>query len=166
MPHFDTHAAFQMLQAHGLSAEQADGITTALVAALDATGQTVATKADLDLLRNATKTDLDLLRTAMKADLDALRLATTADLDAVRTALQTDLGLLRTATKADLDLTQTTLRSETRELRVLMESRFQTVEARFTFTHWMIGLTFTALLGFSLGNLWLLINLLGRLPKP
>lgn len=111
VPRFDTYATFQDLQAHGLSAEQATGITAALGAALDATGQTVATK-------------------------------------------------------ADLEIQSTTLRGELRELRVLMESRFQTIDARFTFTHWMIGIAFTVLFGLSLGNLWLLINLLSRLPKP
>ena len=68
-------------------------------------------------------------------------------------------------TRADLDLHTTTLRGELRELRVLVDSRCQTVDAKFTFTHWMIGLTFTVLLGFSLGNLWLLVNLLSRLPR-
>lgn len=104
MARFDTHALFTTLHTQGFSAEQAEGLTTALATVTDA----IVT---LDSSQNATKADV-------------------------------------------------------RELRVLLEGRLQTVDAKFTFTHWMIGLTFTVLLGFSLGNLWLLVNLLGRLPRP
>lgn len=104
------------------------------------------------------------LTTAFTTVTDALM--TTAALTASQQAITGDLEATRTALTTDLATTRTALQSETRELRVLMESRFQTIDARFTFTHWMIGIAFTVLFGFSLGNLWLLVNLLGRLPRP
>lgn len=59
MPLFDTHATMQQLQSHGLTSTQAEGVTAALVSALDATGQSVATTADLAALRYDLTTTLD-----------------------------------------------------------------------------------------------------------
>jgi hypothetical protein len=73
VPSFDTHSTFQNLQAHGFSSDQAEGITAAFVTFLDATGQTVATKADLAALRYDLTTTLAGRFTAVDTHLAAVR---------------------------------------------------------------------------------------------
>jgi hypothetical protein len=73
VPSFDTHSTFQNLQSHGFSSDQAEGITAAFVAFLDATGQTMATKADLTTLRYDLTTTMDGRFTQVDTHLAAVR---------------------------------------------------------------------------------------------
>jgi hypothetical protein len=56
---------------------------------------TIATKSDLQLLRQDTKADLQLLRQEMKADLELLRQELKANLELFRQEMQAALQLLR-----------------------------------------------------------------------
>lgn len=73
MPVFDTHAMIQQLQAHGLNATQAEGVTAGYLAVLTATGQDVATKADLATLRFELQADLTTRFAAVDTQFAALR---------------------------------------------------------------------------------------------
>ena len=74
MSAIDTHQAFEMFIDAGFSKEKAD----ALVKTMGVSFDSLATKTDLEMLRNATKSDLDALeqrldsRIEAKADLVAL----------------------------------------------------------------------------------------------
>ena len=52
----------------------------------------LATKADIETLRQATKADIEALRQATKADIEALRQATKADIEALRQATKADIA--------------------------------------------------------------------------
>ena len=73
MPVFDTHAMIQQLQAHGLNATQAEGVTAGYLAVLAATGQESATKADLATLRYELQTHLDTRFAVMDTQFAAVR---------------------------------------------------------------------------------------------
>ena len=106
---FDTLKAAQELRKTGFEDRQAEAVVETISKAVS---ETVATKADLQLVRSemATNADLQLLR----SDVELLR---------------SDVELLRSemATKADLQL----LRSEVGTLRSEFEMQRQSVDSRF-----------------------------------
>ena len=88
---FDTHQFVKHLTAHGFTEEQAEVLATEQVHLLNSN---LATKADIETLRQATKADIEALRQATKADIEALRQATKADIAGVQReieALKVDL---------------------------------------------------------------------------
>ena len=119
---FDTLKAAQELRKTGFEDRQAEAVVETISKAVS---ETVATKADLQLVRSemAMNADLQLLR----SDVELLRseMATNADLQLLRS----DVELLRSemATKADLQL----LRSEFEMQRQSVDSRFDKVDSRF-----------------------------------
>ena len=126
---FDTLKAAQELRKTGFEDRQAEAVVETISKAVS---ETVATKADLQLVRSemATNADLQLLR----SDVELLRseMATNADLQLLRS----DVELLRSemATKADLQLLGSevgTLRSEFEMQRQSVDSRFDTLEKSF-----------------------------------
>ena len=113
---FDTLKAAQELRKTGFEDRQAEAVVETISKAVS---ETVATKADLQLVRSemATNADLQLLR----SDVELLR---------------SDVELLRSemATKADLQLLGSevgTLRSEFEMQRQSVDSRFDKVDSRF-----------------------------------
>ena len=110
---FDTHQFVKHLTAHGFTEEQAEVLATEQVHLLTSN---LATKADIEALRQATKADIETLRQATKADIagvqreiEALQQATKADIagvqreiEALRQATKADIEALRQATKVDI----------------------------------------------------------------
>ena len=81
---FDTAKVERALRAP-LGDEAAREVTTALAEGLT---DHIATKADIEQLRDATKADIEQLRDAMKADIEKLHIATTADIEQLRSELR------------------------------------------------------------------------------
>ena len=120
---FDTLKAAQELRKTGFEDRQAEAVVETISKAVS---ETVATKADLQLVRSemAMNADLQLLR----SDVELLR----SDVELLRS----DVELLRSemATKADLQLLGSevgTLRSEFEMQRQSVDSRFDTLEKSF-----------------------------------
>ena len=63
---FDTHQFVKHLTAHGFTEEQAEVLATEQVHLLNSN---LATKADIEALRQATKADIEALRQATKVDI-------------------------------------------------------------------------------------------------
>ena len=118
---FDTLKAAQELKKTGFEDRQAEAVVETISKAVS---ETVATKADLQLVRSemAMNADLQLLR----SDVELLRseMATNADLQLLRS----DVELLRSemATNADLQL----LRSDVELLQQSVDSRFEKMEIK------------------------------------
>ena len=81
---FDTHKFIKHMTASGFTEQQAEALAEEQVALLNSN---LATKADIEALRQATKADIETLRQATKADIEALRLATKADIEGVKSEL-------------------------------------------------------------------------------
>ena len=125
---FDTLKAAQELRKTGFEDRQAEAVVETISKAVS---ETVATKADLQLVRSemATNADLQLLRSevgTLRSDVELLRseMATKADLQLLRS----DVELLRSemATNADLQLLGSevgTLRSDVELLRSEMAAQ-------------------------------------------
>ena len=103
---FDTYQFVKRLTAHGFTEEQAEVLAAEQVNLLNSN---LATKADIagvqqeiETLRLATKADIEALRQATKADIagvqqeiETLRLATKADIEALRQATKVDIAGVR-----------------------------------------------------------------------
>jgi len=83
----------------------------------------LATKRDIDELREATKRDIDKLREATKRDIDELREATKRDIDELREATKRDIKELRQETKRDIDLAKAELQASLKDLEVKLTVR-------------------------------------------
>ncbi len=103
---FDTHRFVKRLTDCGFTEQQAETLADEHVALLNGN---LATKSDIEYLRQATKSDIEALRLATKADIEALRLANKADIEALRQETGSDIEALRLANKADIEA----LRQET-----------------------------------------------------
>ncbi len=89
---FDTHQFVKHLTASGFTEEQAEALATEQVHLLNSN---LATKADIEALRQATKADIEALRQATKADIEALRQATKADIEALRQETRANIEALK-----------------------------------------------------------------------
>ena len=87
----DTHAAVNELVSAGMPERQAETVVRQQARLLE---QNLATKADIEALRQGTKTDI----ATIKADIEALRQETKADIEALRQ--ETKAGI--EAAKVDL----------------------------------------------------------------
>ena len=96
---FDTHRFVKRLTENGFTEQQAETLAEEHVALLNSN---LATKADIEALRQATKTDV----ADIKADIEAQRLATKADMAEIRA----DIEALKLSTKSDMEA----LRQESR----------------------------------------------------
>ena len=86
---FDTHRFVKRLTDCGFTEQQAETLADEHVSLLNSN---LATKADIDALRQGTKADIDALRQGTKADIDALRQGTKADIDALRQGTKVDIA--------------------------------------------------------------------------
>ena len=96
---FDTHRFVKRLTESGFTEKQAETLAEEHVTLLNAN---LATKADVEALRQETKAGMDALRQEIKADMDALRQEIKADMDALRQETKAGMEALRQETKADI----------------------------------------------------------------
>ena len=104
---FDTHRFVKRLTGSGFTEEQAETLAEEHVALLNSN---LATKIDIEMLRQGTKTDIEASRLDTKADIEALRQETKAGIDALRQETKCSIEVLRQDTKADIEI----LRQETK----------------------------------------------------
>jgi len=99
---FDTHRFVKRLTDCGFTEKQAETLADEYVSLLNGN---LATKTDIEALRQATKADIEALRQATKADIKALRLATKADIEALRQETQISIAKVEArieSSKSDL----------------------------------------------------------------
>ena len=92
----DTHAAVNELVSAGMPERQAETVVRQQARLLE---QNLATKADIEALRQGTKTDI----ATIKADIEALRQETKADIEALRQETKAGIEALRQETKAGIE---------------------------------------------------------------
>ncbi len=99
---FDTHRFVKRLTGSGFTELQAETLAEEQVALLNTN---LATKVDIEALRQGTKADVAQIR----ADIEALKQATKADIEALRqetkadmAQIKADIEALRQGTKADM----------------------------------------------------------------
>jgi F0F1-type ATP synthase membrane subunit b/b' len=88
-------------------------------------------KADLELLRQETKADIELLRQETKADIELLRQETKADIDRLRQETKANIDRLRQETKAEIDLLRQETRGEFIKVRLEIDQLRQEMHAGF-----------------------------------
>lgn len=146
---FDTLKFARALQGKAkLSAEQAEGIAEAFA---DATGEQLATKADLnslgeklaaattagmtvilvriDTLEAATKAEFTALRAETQAEFAAVRSETQAEFAAVRAETKSEFAAVRAETKSEFAAVRTETKSEFAAVRTEIKSEFTAVKA-------------------------------------
>ncbi len=104
---FDTHRFVKRLTESGFTEKQAETLAEEHVALLNTN---LATKADVEALRQETKAGIDALRQETRAGIDALRQETKAAIDALRQETRADIArveagieALRQETKAAIE---------------------------------------------------------------
>jgi hypothetical protein len=99
MASMDTLHAYELLRSQGgFEDKAAKAVVAAVASLLTPSFADLATKTDLEQLKQATKADLENLRLATKADLEQFKQATQADFENLRLAMEN----LRQATKTDI----------------------------------------------------------------
>ncbi|SFV16913.1 Protein of unknown function [Methylobacterium sp. 174MFSha1.1] len=163
-----------------MSPEQAEGLSDALLEAIQCD---IPTKADLkdveasidalrsngEALRASTKSDIEgvkasieALRASMKADIEGLKASTKADIEGIKSSIKVDLegikasiDALRAAAKSDVEAS----RASSREAELRLEAR---MEASKTETiKWVVGL-----IGFQILAVIGSVIALARILKP
>ena len=112
---FDTHEDIQELVKSGMPEPQAETVVRQRVRLLE---RNLATKADIETLRQETKADI----AATNANIETLRQETKADIETLRQETNANIETLRQETKADIAATNAnieTLRQETEKLIAL-----------------------------------------------
>ena len=89
---FDSHRYVKNLVRNGFSVQQAEVLAEEQVTLLS---EDLATKVDIEALREATKKDIEALRLATKKDIEALREATKKDIEALREATRADISEMK-----------------------------------------------------------------------
>ncbi len=107
---FDTHRFVKRLTGSGFTELQAETLAEEQVALLNTN---LATKVDIEILRQETKADIEALKQATKADIEALRQETKADMAQIRA----DIEALKQATKADIEALRQETKSDIEALR-------------------------------------------------
>jgi len=117
---YDTHAAVRRLTEAGIPEPQAEAVVREQTHILE---HNLATKADIETLRQETKASIETLRqeteaeiAAVRADVEKLRLETKASIETLRqeteaeiAAVRTDVEKLRLETKASIEVAKTEL---------------------------------------------------------
>ena len=105
---FDTHKFVKNLTENGFTEQQAEALAKEQGDLLDGN---LATKTDIEALRQATKSDIEALRQATKSDIAMVQ----RDIEVLRQTTKTDIEALRQATKSDIAMVRRdieTLKSE------------------------------------------------------
>jgi DNA anti-recombination protein RmuC len=85
---FDTHAVITKLRQSGFAAEQAEALSDALKMAHEGSVEALATKYDLQALRQDMQHDLQALRQDMQHDLQALELRLDNKIEGLRGTME------------------------------------------------------------------------------
>ena len=127
---FDTHRFVKRLTESGFTEKQAETLAEEHVALLNAN---LATKADVEALRQETKAGIDALRQETSAAIEALRQETKADIARVEAGIEA----LRQETRAGIEA----LRQETRaNLEALRHETTATIAAvKADLVKWLFG---------------------------
>ena len=123
---FDSHRFVKRLTGSGFTEKQAETLAEEHVALLNAN---LATKADIETLRQGTKADIETLRQGTKADIETLRLETKADIETFRLETKADIAKVGAAVE--------TLRLETKADIARVEAGIEAVKADLL--KWMLG---------------------------
>ncbi len=123
---FDTHRFVKRLTESGFTERQAETLAEEHVALLNTN---LATKADIESLRQAAKVDI----AEIKADIDALRQSTKADIESLRQATKADIETLRLETKADIARVEASVNALRQSTRADIET------AKTSLLKWMFG---------------------------
>ncbi len=148
---FDTHrfvkrltgSGFTELQAETLAEEQVALLNTNLATKVDIEALRQKTKvdvaeirADIEALKQATKADIEVLRQETKADIEALKQATKADIEALRqetkadvAQIRADIEALKQATKADIEALRQETKADVAQIRADIEALKQATKA-------------------------------------
>ena len=89
---FDTHKFVKDLTNTGMATNQAEVLADHYATLLN---DRLATKDDIEQLRNAGKGDIEQLRTEVKGDIEQLRTEVKNDIKQLRTEVKKDIELLR-----------------------------------------------------------------------
>ncbi len=92
---FDTHRYVKRLTGSGFTEQQAETLAEEQIAFLNAN---LATKADIESLRQETKADIESLRQETKAGIESLRQETKAGIESLRQETKAEIS----SVKADL----------------------------------------------------------------
>lgn len=89
---FDSHEFVKNLIQNGFTEKQAEVLAKEQVALLN---DNLASKQDIEALRQGTKQDIEALRQETKQDIDALRQETKQSIEVMRVEVKRDLALLQ-----------------------------------------------------------------------
>ena len=103
---FDTHKFVKRLTENGFTERQAEVLADEHVNLLNSN---LATKADIESLRQATKVDIEKLKQVTKADIEKLKQATKADIEKLKQATKADIEKLKLAIMAEIAATKVEL---------------------------------------------------------
>jgi len=144
---FDTLTASKDLHKAGIEMAQAEAI--ALVVK-DSQGS-LATKADIDLVKAALSTNIELVKTELGTNIEL-----------VKTELGNDIELIKT----ELEKLEAKLTTDNEKLRTEFDARIKNVESGLTWLKWVVGVQMAVMIGgFSImiGGFSILFS---RLPMP
>lgn len=91
----DTHALVKDLQAAGFSEVQAEAVTRAVGRGQQIDISHLATKTELQAVRDDLKSDIDALRKEVKVDIEGLRKEVKVDIDGLRKEVKADISELK-----------------------------------------------------------------------
>ncbi len=130
---YDTHAAVRRLTKTGMPEPQAEAVVREQSLLLE---HNLATKADIEALRQETKADIEALRQETKADIElvradieALRQETKAGIEALRQETKAGIEALRQETKADIALVKAGIEALRQETKADIEALRQETKA-------------------------------------
>ncbi len=128
---FDTLKFVEKHERGGFSSAQARATAEAFV---DATGEQLATKADIARLEAATKADIARLEAATKADIAKLETSTRADIAKLETgtkadiaAVKADIARLDAATRSDFVAVKAEIANSKHELTIRLGAMIVTL---------------------------------------
>ncbi len=128
---YDTHAAVLRLTETGMPEPQAVAVVREQSLLLE---HNLATKADIEALRQETKAGIEALRQETKAGIEALRQETKAGIEALRQETKAGIEALRQETKADIAL----VKADIEVLR--QETKANIATAKNGIIMWVVGL--------------------------
>ncbi len=129
---FDTHRYVKRLTGSGFTEQQAETLAEEQIAFLNAN---LATKSDIESLRQETKSDIESLRQETKADIESLRQETKADIESLRQETKADIESLRQETKVEISSVKASIES----LRQETKAEISSVKADLV--KWMFGVS-------------------------
>lgn len=100
---FDTLRTFKAIQAAGVDENAAQAITTAIQESILDVRDQLATKSDMDNLRDSTKSEIENLRVATKSEMENLHVATKSEIENLSIATKSEIENLRVSLTATID---------------------------------------------------------------